>query len=175
MIIYKDIFTDDEIISDTYKLIEVPGGVLWEVDCKQYLKGKTEFQLEGANPSAEGDDEEGGEEGESKMVFDIEESFQLEKLESKPSKDEFKKSLKSYIGRINKKLKEKGASQEEIQAFQTNGTAAFKKIIANYDNYDVFFGSSFDPEGMWVLIDFREDGVTPYATFWRHGLKEEKV
>lgn len=26
-----------------------------------------------------------------------------------------------------------------------------------------------------VLIDFREDGVTPYATIWKHGLKEVKV
>jgi hypothetical protein len=27
----------------------------------------------------------------------------------------------------------------------------------------------------YVLIDFREDGVTPYATVWKHGLKETKV
>ncbi|KAI5297328.1 major facilitator super transporter protein, partial [Ascosphaera pollenicola] len=170
-----DIFTGDEIIADTYKLIDVPGNALWEVDCKQYMKGKTDFQLEGANPSAEDDEEGGDEDGEAKMVLDIEESFQLSKLESKPSKDEFKKSLKSYIGRVNKKLKEQGAPEADIKEFQTNGTAAFKKIIANYDNYDVYFGSSFDPDGMWVLIDYREDGTTPYATFWRHGLKGMKV
>lgn len=26
-----------------------------------------------------------------------------------------------------------------------------------------------------VLIDFREDGVTPYATVWKHGFREVKV
>jgi hypothetical protein len=26
-----------------------------------------------------------------------------------------------------------------------------------------------------ILIDFREDGVTPYATLWKHGLEEMKV
>lgn len=26
-----------------------------------------------------------------------------------------------------------------------------------------------------ILIDFREDGVTPYATLWKHGLAEMKV
>lgn len=26
-----------------------------------------------------------------------------------------------------------------------------------------------------ILIDFREDGVTPYATLWKHGLRENKV
>jgi len=26
-----------------------------------------------------------------------------------------------------------------------------------------------------VLIDYREDGITPYATLWKHGLEEMKV
>lgn len=34
---------------------------------------------------------------------------------------------------------------------------------------------SMDPNGMHVLIDFREDGVTPFATVWKHGLEEMKV
>ena len=29
--------------------------------------------------------------------------------------------------------------------------------------------------GMVVLMDFREDGVTPYMLFWKDGLQEEKV
>lgn len=27
----------------------------------------------------------------------------------------------------------------------------------------------------YILIDYREDGVTPYATIWKYGLEEEKV
>ncbi len=27
----------------------------------------------------------------------------------------------------------------------------------------------------YVLVDFREDGVTPYLTIWKHGLVETKV
>jgi hypothetical protein len=30
-------------------------------------------------------------------------------------------------------------------------------------------------DAMHVLIDFREDGVTPFATVWADGLKEIKV
>jgi len=26
-----------------------------------------------------------------------------------------------------------------------------------------------------VLLNYREDGVTPYIIIWKHGLKEEKV
>jgi hypothetical protein len=26
-----------------------------------------------------------------------------------------------------------------------------------------------------ILLNYREDGTTPYVTVWKHGLKEEKV
>lgn len=26
-----------------------------------------------------------------------------------------------------------------------------------------------------ILLNYREDGVTPYVTIWKHGVKEEKV
>jgi len=32
-----------------------------------------------------------------------------------------------------------------------------------------------DPEGMVALLNYREDGVTPYLTFWRDGVKEVKL
>ena len=28
---------------------------------------------------------------------------------------------------------------------------------------------------MYVLVNYREDGITPYATFWKDGLEEYKV
>lgn len=71
-----------------------------ETDCRKYLKktGGDDFQLEGANPSAEEADE-GGEEGGEVMVHDIEDQFRLVWLKTeegmKPSKDAFKSHLKS--------------------------------------------------------------------------------
>ncbi|KLJ11237.1 hypothetical protein EMPG_13476 [Blastomyces silverae] len=187
MIIYTvsacDIISGDEIISDSWKLIDVPGGVLWECDCKKYAKGADNFQLEGANPSAEdGGDDYGESGGSGEMVHDIEESFRLNWLKPdesgndlKPSKDAFKSHLKSYVKKLNNTLKEQGASEETIKEFQAGAPAAVKKLLANYDNYDVLMGSSMSPDGMYVLIDFRDDGVTPYATIWKHGLKGVKV
>ncbi|KAL2006886.1 hypothetical protein VTN00DRAFT_9554 [Thermoascus crustaceus] len=180
MIIYKDILSGDEVLSDTFQLKEVEGGVLWECDCRKYLKKTNEeFALEGANPSAEGEDEDAGGEGETKLVYDVEDQFRLVWLKTeegmKPSKDAFKAHLKAYVKKVNNKLKEKGASEETIKAFQAGAPGAVKKILANYDNYDVLMGASMDGDAMHVLIDYREDGVTPYATVWKHGLEEMKV
>ena len=52
--------------------------------------------LEGANPSAEGEDaDDGGEAGETHRVLDIEDQFRLNKIESKPSKKVFQTEIKS--------------------------------------------------------------------------------
>lgn len=73
------------------------------------------------------------------------------------------------------KLKETGKSEEEIKKFQTDAQAAAKKIMGNWDNYDVYKGESMDENGMYILVDFREDGMTPYVTVFQAGLKEYKV
>lgn len=73
------------------------------------------------------------------------------------------------------KLKEKGESEDQIKKFQTDAQAAIKKILGNFDNYDMFLGPSMTEGAMPVLVDYREDGVTPYATLWGKALVEEKV
>ncbi|KAE8355964.1 Mss4-like protein [Aspergillus coremiiformis] len=178
MIIYKDVISGDEVLADTFKIQEVDK-VLWECDCRKYMKSTNEdFELEGANPSAEGGDEDGGE-GEKVMVHDIEDQFRLVWLKTeeglKPSKDAFKSHLKNYMKKVLGKLQETGASEATISEFKSGAPAAVKKILGNYDNYDVLMGQSMDGDAMHILIDFRDDGVTPYATLWKHGLEEMKV
>ena len=53
--------------------------------------------LEGANPSAEGEDaDEGGDAGGAdQRVLDIEDQFRLNKIEGKPSKKAFQGEIKS--------------------------------------------------------------------------------
>ncbi|KAE8337384.1 translationally-controlled tumor protein [Aspergillus arachidicola] len=173
MIIYEDIFSGNELISDAFNLKEVDK-VLFEVDCRTITVGNDNFELEGANPSAEGGDEDAGGAGDGEQVLDIQHNFRLQKY-PKLDKKLYLSYLKGYMKKIKDYLKEKGASDEEIKEFETNANTAAKKIIANYKNYDVYVGESFDGEAMQVLVDYREDGITPYATFWKHGLKELKV
>jgi len=73
------------------------------------------------------------------------------------------------------KMKETGKTEEEIKAFQSAAPAAAKKILGNWDNYDVYKGESMDENSMYILVDFREDGMTPYITIWKAGLEEYKV
>lgn len=77
--------------------------------------------------------------------------------------------------KVKKALQDAGKSEEEVAQFQKNAAAAAKKIFNDFDNYETYVGESMDPDGMVVLLNYREDGITPYMTFWKDGLKEEKV
>jgi len=78
-----------------------------------------------------------------------------------------------------KKVKEamaaKGADEATIKEFETGAQKFAKKIIGNFKDYDFYVGESMDPDGMVVLMNYREDGTTPYVTVWKHGLVEMKV
>jgi hypothetical protein len=50
----------------------------------------------------------------------------------------------------------------------------FFKFFFSQD-YEFYTGESMDPDGMVALLNYREDGVTPYFTFFKDGLAEEKL
>ena len=76
---------------------------------------------------------------------------------------------------VKTKLKEKGASDAEIKDFETKASGFAKKIVANFKDYEFLTGESMNPDGMVILLNYREDGVTPFVTVWKHGLSEMKV
>lgn len=80
-----------------------------------------------------------------------------------------------YMKAVKSKLQENGASPEEVTAFEKGAAGYAKKIVANFKDYEFYTGESMDPDGMIVLLNYREDGVTPFVTVWKHGLSEMKV
>jgi hypothetical protein len=52
-----------------------------------------------------------------------------------------------------KKMEENGVPKESIDEFKAGAPAAMKKILANYDNYDVMMGQSMDGDAMYVSIN----------------------
>ncbi|KAF2203471.1 microtubule/calcium-binding protein [Delitschia confertaspora ATCC 74209] len=169
MIIYKDIITGDELLSDSYDLKEVDG-VAWEADCRKITVGNDNIDI-GANPSAEEGEE--GVEDSAQQVIDVVHSFRLN--ETSFDKKSYLSHLKTYMKKVKEALKEKNASDEEVTAFEKGAQAFAKKIIANFKDYEFLIGESMDPDGMVILLNYREDGVTPYVTVWKHGLTEMKV
>ncbi|WXC56968.1 hypothetical protein SNK03_002896 [Fusarium graminearum] len=170
MLIYNDILNNDELISDSYDLKEVDG-IVYEADCAMIEEGAVEVNI-GANASAEeaAEDLDDG----AVKVNNIVNSFRLQSTTF--DKKSYLAYLKGYMKSIKAKLQENGSSAEDIKAFET-GASKFVKdtILPKFKDFEFYTGESMDPDGMVVLLNYREDGVTPYTIFWKHGLKETKV
>ncbi|CAG8982767.1 hypothetical protein HYALB_00001048 [Hymenoscyphus albidus] len=169
MIIYKDIITGDEIISDSYDLIEVDGAV-YEIDCQMITEGGVAIDT-GANASAE-EAQEDLEDG-VVQVNNVVNSFRLQSTQF--DKKSYLSHLKTYMKKVKEALKANGSDEAVITAFEKGAQAYAKKIVGNFKDYDFYVGESMDPDGMVVLMNYREDGVTPFVTVWKHGLVGQKV
>ncbi|KAH7354203.1 translationally-controlled tumor protein [Plectosphaerella cucumerina] len=170
MIIYKDILTGDEMISDSYDLKDIDG-VVFEADCAMIEEGAVEVNT-GANASAE--EAEEGLEDEVRKVNNIVNSFRLQATSF--DKKSYLTYLKGYMKAVKTGLQEAGKGDDVVKAFESGAQKYVKeKLLPNFKDFEFFTGESMNPDGMIVLMNYREDGVTPYIIVWQHGLKGEKV
>ncbi|KAI0068754.1 translationally controlled tumor-associated [Artomyces pyxidatus] len=167
MLLYTDIISGDEMFSDAFPL-KVVDDIVYEVDCQMMTVKEGEVDI-GANPSAE-EQEEALEEGAS-QVNNVVHSFRLQSTSF--DKKSFLTYLKGYMKAIKAKLAE--SDPERVDAFEKGAQAFAKKLVANFKDYEFYTGEQMDPEGMIALLNYREDGVTPYFTFWKDGVKEVKL
>ncbi|KAG8905749.1 hypothetical protein FRC01_008244 [Tulasnella sp. 417] len=189
MLLYTDILTGDELFSDAYPMKEVDG-IAYEVECAMIVVKEGEVDI-GANASAE-EQEEALEDG-AETVNNVVYSFRLQPTSF--NKTTYGLHLKAYMKALNAKLAE--TNPDRVEAFRKAANEFAKKILANIKDYDFvscngvdevndatdgngfvqYIGESMsvDPPGMVPLLNFREDGTTPYFTFWKDGVKERKL
>jgi hypothetical protein len=81
--------------------------------------------------------------------------------------------LKGYMKRVKAHLAEK--DPQRVEAFEKSAQTYAKKIVAGFKDWEFYTGDKMDPDAMVVLLNYREDGTTPYLVFFKDGLKVEKV
>lgn len=167
MIIYKDIFSGDELLSDAYDIKEVDG-VIYEADCDMIRVGGENIDI-GANPSAEAGDEE-LEDG-SELVNNIVNTFRLQPTGF--DKKSFLTYIKSYMKAVKAKLQE--SNPDAIPTFEKGAQTYAKKVIGSFKDWEFFTGESMDPDAMIIMLNYREDGTTPFVAIWKHGVQAEKI
>nr|AXY94699.1 translationally-controlled tumor protein-like protein [Habrobracon hebetor] len=171
MKIYKDIFTGDEMFSDTYK-IKLIDDVLYEVYGKLVTRKNGDIQIDGFNPSAEEADEGTDEAVESGV--DVVLNHRLQETYAFGDKKSYTLYLKDFMKKLVAKLEEK--SPDQVDVFKTNMNKVMKDILGRFKELQFFTGESMDIDGLVGLMEYREiDGVsTPVLMFFKHGLEEEK-
>jgi len=167
MIIYSDVISNDEIISDAFDIKEI-NDTIYEVDCKMITIKEGDVDI-GANASAEEADE--ALDDSAQTVNNVVHSFQLQSTQF--DKKSYTTYIKGYMKQIRAYLAKE--NPDRVQAFESGASGMVKKILANFGDYEFYTGGSMDPSGMVLLLNYREDGVTPFFTIWKDGLKGIKV
>uniref|UniRef100_A0A4W6DJQ1 Translationally-controlled tumor protein homolog n=2 Tax=Lates calcarifer TaxID=8187 RepID=A0A4W6DJQ1_LATCA len=167
MIIYKCIISGDEMFSDIYKVTE--SDFFYEVEGKTIIRTEDlDDSLFGANASAE----EVTEVNETSSVSGVDIVLNHKLQETSFNKKQYTAYIKDYMKAIKAKLEE--TNPKRVEAFTTGAGSEVKKILGNINNYQFFTGESMNHEGMVGLLDYREDGITPYMLFFKDGLEVEK-
>jgi len=171
MKIYKDVFSGDELFSDTYKMSLV-SDCLYEVVGKYETRTDGEVILEGSNASAEEADE--GTDSNSVSGVDIVLNHRLTETGFGTKKD-FTVYLKDYMKRVVKYLEDNGKAGE-VDSFKKNVSEVAKKLMGNFKELQFYTGESMDPDAMICMLEYKEVNgeERPVLMFFKHGLEEEK-
>jgi len=168
MLLYSDILTGDEMVSDAFPM-KLVDDIVYEVDCQLVIvKAGADVDI-GGNPSAE-ETEEALEDG-ATQVNNIAHSFRLQSTQF--DKKSYLVYLKAYMKAVKAKLAE--TNPERVEAFEKGAQNYAKKLVASFKDFEFYTGETMNPDGMVALLNYRADGITPYFTFWKDGLKEIKL
>jgi len=171
MKIYKDIFTGDELFSDTYK-VTLTKDCLYEVVGKYETRCDGEVVLEGSNASAEEADE--GTESASVSGIDVVLNHRLTETGFAAKKD-FTTYLKDYMKKVIKYLQDNGR-EGEVDDFKKNINGVMLDLLKKFKELQFFGGESCDPDAMVAMCEYKDVNgeERPVLYFFKHGLEEEK-
>eukprot|EP01018_Ginkgo_biloba_P017558 Gb_32417 [translate_table: standard] len=145
----------DELLSDSFPYKEIQNGILWEVEGKWVVQGAVDVDI-GANPSAEGGEDEG--------VDD-------QAIKEQPTFD--KKQFVTYIKRYIKNLTPK-LPEDRQEEFKKNVEGAAKWLISKLRDLQFFVGESMHDDGCLVFAYYKEGSTDPTFLYFADGLKEVK-
>ncbi|XP_062144809.1 translationally-controlled tumor protein homolog [Alnus glutinosa] len=167
MLVYQDLLTGDELLSDSFPYKEIENGILWEVEGKWVVQGAVDVDI-GANPSAEGGDEDEGVDDQVAKVVDIVDTFRLQ--EQPPfDKKQFVTFMKRYIKNLAAKL-----DPENQVLFKKHIEGATKYLLSKISDLQFFVGESMHDDGSLVFAYYKEGATDPTFIYIAHGLKEVK-
>jgi len=180
MIVYRDIISGDEMLSDAYKLVpvidsegnEVPGLMMCESQLVSSGDGDIDVGCGNAFGGASEEDAAGGAPTGATMVNNIIHGFNYTETQIGSASD-FKAWIKEYMNAVRAALKAKGKEKEEIQAFMATATPIAKFFLKNFSGLQFYLGPSFNSETM-VFSLYPEGATTPNFYYIMAGYTAEK-
>jgi len=175
--IYQDIFTGDELCSDSFP-VKVVDDVIYEFKGKHCVRKEGELRLEGANASAEEMDE--GTEEAVERGIDIIMNHRLQNMTGVyGDKKTFTQWCKEYMKKLVEKMKEMGKSDAEINNFKTKMQEWVVGLLKKerFQNLEFYCSDGENAaDGQLAILEYRDEGgqEVPIVMLIKPGLEEIK-
>lgn len=171
MKVYFDVFSNDEVLSDSYPITTEHDDVILEVASRVTIKGAEQFDIGRGSEFGGGGEEEAVLEEGQERINDIISSFSLQEVPF--TKKEYTVYIRGYMQRLKKFLEEN--NPDRVAAFMAGASGFVKRVMANFDEFKFYVGSSYDQSAGLVLSYFKEESnEAPHFLYIRDGLREEK-
>ncbi|KAG0529943.1 hypothetical protein BDA96_05G141000, partial [Sorghum bicolor] len=132
----------DELLSDSFQYKEIFDGVLWEVKGKWVVEGAVDVDI-GANPSAEGGEDEGVDD-QTERVVDIVDTFRLQEQPTFDNKT-FVTNIKRYIKNLTGKLE-----PDKADEFKKGIEGATKFLLSKLKDLQLYADTgNYHPPSSW--------------------------
>jgi hypothetical protein len=95
-------------------------------------------------------------------------------------KSQFKDWLKTYMKQVKKRVQEKNESlgeekcAEAVKKFEKGMSTWAMSVLKSWEEWRFFLSEHCPDNGMVILMGYREDQTTPYFTYFKDALDEEK-
>mmetsp|Transcript_38734 Transcript_38734/g.34429 ORF Transcript_38734/g.34429 Transcript_38734/m.34429 type:complete len:173 (+) Transcript_38734:78-596(+) len=167
MKVYYDLFSNDELVSDSFKMEKKFGDVIGEVRSTQVVKGGGEIDIGRGNEFGGGDADEAVDDQVEK-VLDLVDNFHL--TETSFGKEDYTTYIKQYMKKVKAKLEEK--NPDRVKPFMEGAKEAVKWILKNFDEFQFFMGEKMDMDATIVLAYFKdpEADMTPTFCYFLDGM-----
>nr|CCA28263.1 conserved hypothetical protein [Albugo laibachii Nc14] len=179
MLVWQDIFTDDEVVSDANQIQlvkdvngdEIPGMIM--VQSRNVAKGSDSVDIGCGDAFGSGDQEVDDSVETVNNISDDSIGFGYTEI-SFASKTELKNYLKSYFRKIMKHLKTSEVTDEKLDSFKKEAQEIVKFLVAKYDDLQYYMFRSCDTEAGLSFSYYPDGATTPVFMYIKWGLKEVK-
>ncbi|CAB3408197.1 unnamed protein product [Caenorhabditis bovis] len=180
MLIFKDVFTDDELASDSFPM-KLVDDLVYEFKGMHVVRKEGDIVLAGANPSAEEEVDDGTDEHVERGI-DIVLNHNLSEMNLYEDPKQFKGYIKEFMKKVVDHMTKNGKSEEEINAFKTKIQEWVKSLLAKdrFKNLAFFVGEKQalgSGEGQVAIIEYRDvDGTeVPTLMLVKEAVVSEKI
>ena len=163
MKVWTDVWSGDEMVSDSY-----PHKLIFNDAC---LEVKAKFTTKGSDFVAIASDDVNEDDGEGETVINVVDAHRL--VEFEVSKADAMQMIKALMKRTMGYLKENG-KEDRVAGFKQGATEFVKFVMGKYDEMQIFMGESSDDTAS-LAFAYTKDGETdPTFLFFVDCTKEKK-